>query len=142
MPACSCVARPSNSEFDGGHIAMTYTALALLGMLGDDMAGVDRAAVLGLVRSLQSPTGAFSAFAGGESDMRFVFCAAAICTMLNDTGCSSFDVDKATAYILSSQSYDAGIGLGPGMESHGGSMYTGLAALSLMGARARARARA
>ena len=37
--------------------------------------------------------------------------------------------------MLSSQSYDSGIGLGPGMESHGGSMYTGLAALALMGAR-------
>jgi geranylgeranyl transferase type-1 subunit beta len=112
---------------------MSYTALALLAMLGDDLAAVDRPAVLRLVRSLQGPTGAFSAFAGGESDMRFVFCAAAICTMLGDPQCSTIDVEHATAYILSSQSYDGGIGLGPGMESHGGSMYTGLAALALMG---------
>ena len=39
----------------------------------------------------------------------------------------------ATRYVISSQSYDGALGLGPGSESHGGSMYTGLAALALLG---------
>jgi len=125
--------RPANSSFDSGHIAMTYTALALLAMLGDDLSAVDRTAALALVSSLQDSSGAFSSTAGGESDMRFVFCAAAICTMLGDPGCSSIDVDAATSYILASQNYDGGIGLGPGMESHGGSIYTAVAALTLLG---------
>jgi len=47
----------STSEFDGGHLAMTYTALAILVILGDDLAGVDRAATLAFVRSMQDPRG-------------------------------------------------------------------------------------
>jgi len=35
--------------------------------------------------------------------------------------------------VIASQAYDGALGLGPGAESHGGSTYTGLAALSLMG---------
>ena len=48
---------------------------------------------------------------GGEHDMRFVFCAAAVCRMLGDEDCSvGMDVDTACHYILSSISYDGGIG--------------------------------
>ena len=43
--------------------------------------------------------------------MRFVFCAAAVCRMLGDEDCSvGMDVDAACDYILSSISYDGGIG--------------------------------
>ena len=43
------------------------------------------------------------------------------------------DCAKATEYILASQAFDGGLGLAPGTEGHGGSTYTGLAALALMG---------
>jgi len=44
----------------------------------------------------------FSALASGsESDLRFVFCAAAISSLLNDW--SGVDIDRATNYILSCQ---------------------------------------
>lgn len=137
-PYAGAAGTPPCSAFDTGHIAMTYTALAILTILGDDLSRVDRAATLRHVRGLQQADGSFCAFAGGESDMRFVYCAAAICTYLRDTGTGSgeragMDGAAASAYVLSSQSYDGAIGLGPGTESHGGSMYTGLAALALLG---------
>ena len=68
--------------------------------------------------------------------MRFLFCAAAVERLLppSPVGAaagaagglrsgSSLDVDKLVEYIVRSQNYDGGIGLGPGMESHGGSTY-------------------
>lgn len=138
---------PPTSAYDVGHLAMTYTALATLTILGDDLSRVDRAAALAHVRTLQQPDGSFCAVEGGESDMRFVYCAAAICSFLRDGGGAGedlgeegssnewegMDAPKATAYILASQAYDGALGLGPGTESHGGSTYTGLAALALMG---------
>jgi prenyltransferase beta subunit len=42
-----------------------------------------------------------------ENDMRFVYCAAAVCALLNDFG--GMDVDLAVRFILSSQRYDGGL---------------------------------
>ena len=88
--------------------------------------------------------------------MRFVFCAAAVCRMLGDEDCSAgMNVDAACDYILSSISYDGGIGQvspksvryiiwgipthlenvwlsqGPMQEAHGGSTYCAVATLAL-----------
>ena len=38
------------------------------------------------------------------------------------------DVQQLVKYIQLSQNYDGGIGLGPGLESHGGSTYCAVAA--------------
>lgn len=46
--------RASSSVYDTGHIAMTYTAIALLIILGDNLSSIDRGAVLSLVKSLQA----------------------------------------------------------------------------------------
>jgi len=117
---------------DHGHIAMTYTALASLLTLGDDLGRLDRAAILRGVRALQLKDGSFqAALQGGENDMRFLYCAAAICSILGDW--SGMDRDLALGYITTSISYEGGIGQGPGLEAHGGSTYCGVAALSLMG---------
>jgi len=53
---------------------------------------------------------------GAETDLRFVYCAAAICSMLNDW--TGMDKLKAKEYILNCQSYDGGFGMVPGSESH------------------------
>lgn len=124
---------PATSDLDSGHIAMAYTALATLVMLGDDLSRVRREAVLRWLRTLQGADGCFRAYEGGEADMRFVYCAAVVCVLLRDHDWVGMDVQAATEYILASQAYDGGIGLGPGMEGHGGSSYTALAALTLMG---------
>ena len=123
---------PQSSEYDCGHIAMTYTALAMLTILGDDLSRVDRAATLRHVHQLQQSDGSFCAFDGGESDMRFVYCAAAICTFLcdgRDGRWEGLEASLAVEYILASQCYDGALGLGPGTESHGGSSYAACAHL-------------
>jgi len=68
---------------------------------------------------------------GAETDLRFVYCAAAICSMLNDW--TGMDKLKAKEYILNCQSYDGGFGMVPGSESHGGGTFCAVAALHLMG---------
>lgn len=118
--------------YDGGHLASTYSALSILRILGDDLSCVEREAVLKTVRGLQQPDGSFCPVElGAERDLRFTYCAAAICSMLNDW--SGMDVEKSVAYILSCQSYDDGFGLNPGLEAHGGGTYCALASLKLMG---------
>ena len=88
---------PSSSPYDGAHLAMTYTALAVLLTLGDDLSRVDQPRVLAFVSSLQDEAGCFSAYPGGERDMRFLFCAAAVVAMLRggavrteSSGCEPF----------------------------------------------------
>ncbi|XP_069481619.1 geranylgeranyl transferase type-1 subunit beta isoform X2 [Ambystoma mexicanum] len=118
--------------YDSGHIAMTYTALSCLVILGDDLGRVNKEACLAGVRALQLEDGSFSAvLQGSENDMRFVYCASCICYMLDDW--SGMDMKKSISYIRSSMSYDSGLAQGPGLESHGGSTFCGIASLYLMG---------
>lgn len=49
--------------------------------------------------------------------MRFVFCAVAICFILNDF--SYVNVQNIKSFIRLSVNYDGGIGQGPSFESHG-----------------------
>ena len=94
---------PSHEE-DQGHIAMTYTALATLIILGDDLSRVDRKAVVAGVRALQLADGSFrAALGGGENDMRFLYCAACVCSILNDW--EGMDQDLAVNYVLASFSF-------------------------------------
>jgi len=82
------------SEHVFGHIAMTYTALATLAMLGDDFGRVQRDDILFALSKLQREDGMFmSTVAGSEADMRFVYCAATICKMLGDS--STIDVERS-----------------------------------------------
>ncbi len=93
---------PSPVPYDTGHVAMTYTALACLLILGDDLSRVNRAAVLAGVRRLQLPNGSFYSTAEcSENDMRFVYCAACVCYMLRDW--SAMDVEKAVQFIKASK---------------------------------------
>ncbi|PRP83335.1 hypothetical protein PROFUN_09316 [Planoprotostelium fungivorum] len=122
---------------DQSHIAMTYTALAVLKICGDTPSAdspfsrVNKKAIINSLKHLQGPSGSFNPTAGeSENDMRFVYCAAVISYMLGDF--SGINIDSAVEYILKSTSYDYGMGQGPGQESHGGSTYCAVAALSLM----------
>eukprot|EP00730_Choanoeca_flexa_P002544 TRINITY_DN11086_c0_g2_i4.p2 TRINITY_DN11086_c0_g2~~TRINITY_DN11086_c0_g2_i4.p2 ORF type:complete len:345 (+),score=58.81 TRINITY_DN11086_c0_g2_i4:1867-2901(+) len=126
----SCESCSHHHEYDGGHLAMTYTALASLAILDAPLDRVDRKAV---IQSLQQcASGSFmSVEQGGEEDMRFLYCACCICHMLNDW--SPVDKPKAAAFVKQSIGYDGGIAQGPGLESHAGSTFCGVAALSMMG---------
>jgi geranylgeranyl transferase type-1 subunit beta len=119
-------------KHDQHHIAMTYTALVILRILGDDLSKVNKKAIARGLKELQQPDGSFSCVPGGsESDMRFVYCACVISHMLGDW--SGIDEEKAYRFILSSQAYDGGIAQGPYQESHGGSTYCAVQALKLLG---------
>ncbi|XP_015118002.1 geranylgeranyl transferase type-1 subunit beta [Diachasma alloeum] len=114
-----------------GHLSMTYTALATLLALGDDLSRVDKKSIVEGMRSCQNPDGCFIAMiTGSESDMRFLYCACCICAILDDW--SGLDKDRAIDYIVKSISYDGAMGQGPGLESHGGSTFCAVASLLLM----------
>ena len=114
------------------HIAMTYTALATLVALGDDLSRVDKEAVITSLGQLQLSDGSFQAGLnmGSEHDMRFLYCACAISYMLYDW--RGVDKDAALQYIISCVSFDGAIALIPGQEGHGGSSFCGVASLVLM----------
>eukprot|EP01112_Ceratiomyxa_fruticulosa_P023448 TRINITY_DN895_c0_g2_i1.p1 TRINITY_DN895_c0_g2~~TRINITY_DN895_c0_g2_i1.p1 ORF type:complete len:360 (-),score=53.02 TRINITY_DN895_c0_g2_i1:27-1106(-) len=120
------------NEYNCSNIAMTYTALLNLRILGDDFSRVNKKAIVNALKYLQQKDGSFLPIIGGaESDVRFIYTACAISFMLNDW--SGIDQDKAVQYIIASQGYDGGIAQGPFQETHGGSSYCGIASLYLMG---------
>lgn len=117
---------------NGSHLASTYCALAILKIIGYDFANIDSESILTSMRNLQQPDGSFMPIhTGAETDLRFIYCAAAICSMLESW--SGMDREKAKEYISNCQSYDGGFGLTPGSESHGGATYCAVASLRLMG---------
>lgn len=80
---------------------MTYTSIAILVALGDDLSRLNRRAIVDGVAAVQRKDGSFSAsIEGNEYDMRFVYCACCICYMMNDWG----GVDKKAMgqYIIDS----------------------------------------
>jgi len=118
---------------DKSHIAMSYVAICLLLMMGDDLSRVDTKAVVSALPFMQQENGSFSPTAGGaEHDMRYIYCASSVSYMLNDW--SGFNKESAINFILSSQGYDYSIGQGPLEEGHAGSTYCALASLAMMGA--------
>jgi len=124
---------PSPTEYNHGHIAMTYTAIATLKTLGDDLSRVDRRGIVNALGSaLQLADGSYQSIAvGSEHDMRFLYCACAISHMLDDW--SGVDCDKAVSYIRACRSWDGAFALLPGQEGHGGSTFCAVASLMLMG---------
>ncbi|EKX51327.1 hypothetical protein GUITHDRAFT_134800 [Guillardia theta CCMP2712] len=117
--------------WDLGHLAMSYTALATLVICDYNIQTLDRKGIQQMVRNCQGEDGSFCAHHGGEADLRFSYCAAAICFMLGDFSC--IDRERSASHILSCQTYEGGFGLAPGLEAHGGSTYCAVAALKLMG---------
>ncbi|RLN22191.1 geranylgeranyl transferase type-1 subunit beta [Panicum miliaceum] len=102
---------------NGSHLASTYSALAILKIVGYNLANIDSKALLLSMKKLQQPDGSFMpSHIGAETDLRFVYCAAAICSMLDDW--TGMDKLKAKEYIFNCQSYDGGFGMVPGSESH------------------------
>ncbi|KAJ1661074.1 geranylgeranyl transferase type-1 subunit beta [Dispira simplex] len=109
----------------------TYSALACLIILGDDLARVNCPAIIASLKALQTEEGGFRSHPfTNEADLRILYCACAISRLLQDW--SGVDQNRAVSYIQRCQGYDGGIGLGPGQESHGGTTYCGVASLKLM----------
>ena len=116
-----CTMEDSNSQYDQAHITMTYTALLSLLILGDDLKRVLKTRTLESIKELQQKDGSFiPQINSSETDIRFLFCACAICFIFNDW--SGIDVDLALNFIKSCQNYDGAFGTGPKRESHGNFM--------------------
>lgn len=114
---------------------MTYTALLTLILLGDDLSRVAKEPILKSLRKLQQPDGCFiSCVTDPQSDLRFLYCAAAISHMLNDW--SGFDRQAALRFIRECQTYEHGFARRPQYEAHGGTTYCGIATMGLMGGEA------
>lgn len=121
----------SDIPMDCGAITMTYCALASLVILGDDLSRVDRKSIIEGMKDLQLPDGSFKpSILGGESDMRLVYCAVAVCKLLDDW--SGLDKDRCATFIRNSLSFEGAFSQCPGAEAHGGSTYCALASLKLM----------
>ncbi|XP_050321538.1 geranylgeranyl transferase type-1 subunit beta [Bactrocera neohumeralis] len=119
-------------NYQWGHLAMTYTGIGILATLGDDLSRIDRKSIVDGVAAVQRPDGSFSACVdGSENDMRFVFCAAAICHMLDYWG--DVDKEKMFEFITSCIRYDNGFSQYLEGEAHGGTTFCALAALELSG---------
>jgi len=119
-------------KYDYATLASTYSALCLLKILRDDLSRVDIASMTSFLRSCQKSDGNFLSHPGSvEADVRFLYCACAISSYLKDW--SGVDQDKATNFILNSETYDGAFGLEPQFEGHGGSTFCSLSSLSLMG---------
>ncbi|KAH7440513.1 hypothetical protein KP509_04G111100 [Ceratopteris richardii] len=119
-------------RYDGGHLASTYSALAILSILGDNFSRVQKHSLLMSMRKLQQHDGSFtSTHMGSETDLRYIYCAVAISVILKDW--NGIDKGNAIRYVMSCQSYDNGFGLSPGLESHGGATYCAIASLFMLG---------
>eukprot|EP00842_Homolaphlyctis_polyrhiza_P004175 jgi/Hompol1/4759/HPOL_001841-RA len=118
-------------SLDTAHVTMTFTALTLLLILGDDLERVDAKACVRSLAKLQNPDGGFRPSAEcTESDVRFLYCACVISYLLNDW--SGVNRKTAVKYIRSLRGFEHGFGQVPGQESHGGSTFCAIAALWLM----------
>lgn len=117
--------------YDSGHIAMTYTALLSLVILGDDLSKVNKKGILAGLRQLQLSDGSFCPTPeNSENDMRFIYCASCISYFLSDW--SGMDVELSIDYIRKSLTYEGAFAQGPGLEAHGGSTFCAVASLVLM----------
>lgn len=121
---------PSNSKWDPPNLSASFFAVATLVNLGDNLARVERKALLRLLPCLQRDDGSFGETLVGDevigaTDMRFVYMAAALRWMLRGQegrgtrDVPDFDLDKTVAYIRSAQTYDCGVSEKPFGESHG-----------------------
>lgn len=131
MPYDTSAAKTSYPH-DEASLAMTYCALLVLLVLGDELDRVNTQAIVDTMRGLQREDGSMlNCHTGGESDLRFVYCACVVSHLLGDW--SGMDKEKAVAFVRSCMGYEGAFGQRPGLESHGGTTFCALASLELLG---------
>ncbi|KAI8454684.1 terpenoid cyclases/protein prenyltransferase alpha-alpha toroid [Phakopsora pachyrhizi] len=132
-----------NQSVDQPHLTHTYTALLVLAALSlptlenkntvSPFGKLDISKLLQFVKQCQNPDGSFSGFpVSAEKDVRFVYCAAAILSIVNVDPNTVIDVKSTVQYIRSCRTYEGGYGQGPFNEAQGGTTYCALASLALL----------
>ncbi|KAK1231424.1 geranylgeranyl transferase type-1 subunit beta [Marasmius sp. AFHP31] len=118
------------SQYDTPHLIMTYTAIVSLAILRDDFSALDRQGIIKLLKACQTEEGSFTTVPkSGDTDLRTLYCAFAISSMLNDW--SGIDVERALSFVKSCRSFEGGYGQYPHCEASGGPTYTAIAAIYL-----------
>lgn len=135
--------------FGGGngqmsHLTATYSAVLALAIVGgpsDDEDGededpldiIDRLALLHFLHSVKTNTGAFRVALSGEADVRGVYCALTLITLLRLPTTGGL-LAGTREYLGRCQTYEGGFGATPaGNEAHGGYAFCALAALCMLG---------
>ncbi|KAH7637905.1 geranylgeranyl transferase type-1 subunit beta-like protein [Dermatophagoides farinae] len=119
-------------KYDYSNLSLTYCALISLIILGDQLDRVNRNAIISGIRHHQQNDGRFiQSLIEEESDIRIVYCAVAVCYILQDW--SSVNRDTIIAHIKSCQNYENAFGQTIGAEAHAGSTFCAIASLELMG---------
>nr|CAG8652593.1 303_t:CDS:10 [Entrophospora candida] len=113
------------------HAAVTYAAVNALAILGTKEAYdlIDRENLYKWCLKLKKPDGSFTMHENGEVDIRGAYCILSVATLVNII---TPELIEGTAEWIKSQNFDGGIGGEPGIESHGGYAFCGLAAMEIM----------
>ncbi|GJN89162.1 hypothetical protein Rhopal_002136-T1 [Rhodotorula paludigena] len=98
------LASTGTADLDTAHVIQSYTALIVLGILGDDYARLDRPGLLRFIGDCQQEDGSFAQFPKCEEpgDPRSTYSAFAIASMLDNW--TSIDVDRGLAFLDSCRS--------------------------------------
>ncbi|KAJ7062324.1 terpenoid cyclases/protein prenyltransferase alpha-alpha toroid [Mycena amicta] len=135
--------KPGTSMHDSTpHIITTYAALLSLAALRDDFTRLNPAGVLAFLRACQKPDGSFAStppsgtttsntYTSADGDMRNIYCAFCICSLLGESGWRAIDVERAVGFIGRCRTYEGGYGQLPGCEAQGGTTYLALACLRM-----------
>ncbi|KAJ2777446.1 CAAX farnesyltransferase (FTase) subunit beta [Coemansia javaensis] len=115
------------------HLAGSFAAVMALVLVGgrDAYESIDRDAMYNWIMTMKRPDGSFAMHTDGEVDVRGVYCALTIASILNIM--TPELVAGAAQFIARCQTFEGGLGPYPGVEAHGGYTLCGLAALEILG---------
>ncbi|GAA5974013.1 hypothetical protein JCM8115_005986 [Rhodotorula mucilaginosa] len=116
---------------DPANVIQTYTALCVLGLLGDDYSRLDRTGLKRFLGECQNEDGSFSQVPGCEEpgDPRSSYSAFAVASMLDEW--DFINVDQGLAFLECCRSYEGAYAQRPGLEANAGPTYCAIAAYSL-----------
>ncbi|VDB92100.1 unnamed protein product [Peniophora sp. CBMAI 1063] len=124
-----------DSDTAPGHLIMTYCALLSLAVLRAEYARLDRQGLKQFVGLCQGSDGGFStqpltAYPYADADLRMLYCACVICSLLEDWSC--INTSAAIEFVRNCRTYEGGYAQTPGGEALGGTSYCAIAALDLL----------
>ncbi|KAJ1733083.1 CAAX farnesyltransferase (FTase) subunit beta [Coemansia biformis] len=128
----------ASGGFAGGdrqlpHLAGSFAAVMALVLVGGREAyeAIDRMAMYSWLMKMKRADGSFEMHAGGEVDVRGIYCALVIASLLNIM--TPELIAGSADFVARCQTCEGGIGPFPGVEAHGGYTVCGLAALEILG---------
>ncbi|KAI8319710.1 hypothetical protein GQ54DRAFT_278992 [Martensiomyces pterosporus] len=114
------------------HLAGTFASIMAIAVIGgeDAYSTIDRGKMYQWLMTMKRADGSFYMHEGGEVDVRGVYCAMVIASLLNIM--TPELVANCAEFIAQCQTCEGGIGPYPGVEAHGGYTLCGLAALDIL----------